>query len=118
MSEKKKIIRISNIPASLNIFCKDLFRELSSDYEMVALSSPGKDLDEIAEREGSRTIAVPIVATADCAIVLIALIRAAFQNSFVIISHSKNLFYFFVCISKYIHLFILLHSLAILTREL
>ena len=57
---KKKIVRISNIPTSLNIFCKDLFRELSADYEMVAGSSPGKDLDEIAEREGIRTIAVPI----------------------------------------------------------
>ena len=60
MTKKKKIVRISNIPTSLNIFCKDLFRELSSDYEMVALSSPGKDLDEIAEREGIKTIAVPI----------------------------------------------------------
>lgn len=60
MTQKKKIVRISNIPTSLNVFCKDLFRELSADYEMVAVSSPGKDLDEIAEREGIRTIAVPI----------------------------------------------------------
>ena len=60
MNGKKKIIRISNIPVSLNVFCKDLFRELSADYEMVAVSSPGKDLDEISEREGIRTIAVPI----------------------------------------------------------
>ena len=60
MSGKKKIIRISNSPVSLNVFCKDLLKDLSKDYEMVALSSPGKDLDEIAEREGVRTIAVPI----------------------------------------------------------
>ena len=60
MSGKKKIIRISNIPVSLNVFCKDLLKDLSKDYEMVALSSPGKDLDEIAEREGVKTIAVPI----------------------------------------------------------
>ena len=60
MSGKKKIIRISNVPVSLNVFCRDLFRELSADYEMVAVSSPGKDLDEIAQREGIRCVAVPI----------------------------------------------------------
>ena len=60
MSGKKKIIRISNIPASLNGFCKDLLKDLSKDYDIIALSSPGDYLDEIAEREGVRTIAVPI----------------------------------------------------------
>lgn len=60
MSGKKKIIRITNIPVSLNVFFKDLLKELSKDYEIVALSSPGKDLEEVAEREGVKTIAVPI----------------------------------------------------------
>ena len=60
MSGKKKIIRMANIPVSLNVFCKDLFRNLSDEYEIVAVSSPGKDLDEVAQREGIKTVAVPI----------------------------------------------------------
>ncbi len=58
--EKKKIIRLTTVPLSLNVFCKDLLKELSADYEVVAVSSPGKDLEEVAQREGVRTIAVPI----------------------------------------------------------
>lgn len=55
-----KIIRTSTIPLSLNLFCRGLLRELSQEYEVVALSSPQPELAEIAEREGVRTIAVPM----------------------------------------------------------
>lgn len=57
-----KIIRTSTIPASLNNFCRGLLRELqeSEGYEVVALASPGDALDELAAREGVRTIAVPM----------------------------------------------------------
>ncbi len=60
MSEKKKIIRAATVPGSLRAFCGNLLRELSADYEVVALSSPGKDLDAVAENEGVRAIAVPM----------------------------------------------------------
>lgn len=61
MAEKKtKLIRIANIPESLNIFCKGLLKKLSVDYDVVALASPGDALHEIEEREGVRTIAIPI----------------------------------------------------------
>lgn len=56
-----KLLRISTIPASLNTFCKGLLKELSQEgYEVVAVSSPGKALNELAEREGVRTIEVPM----------------------------------------------------------
>ena len=56
-----KLIRTSTIPASLNTFCRGFLRELSEQgYEVVAISSPGDDLDRIAEREGVPTIAVPM----------------------------------------------------------
>lgn len=58
--DKKKIIRLSTVPVSLNVFCKDLLKDLSEEYEIVAVSSPGKDLDEVGKREGVRTIAVLI----------------------------------------------------------
>ncbi len=56
----KKIIRATTVPLSLDIFCKDVLRKLSEKYEVIALSSPGELLDKVAEREGVRTIAVPM----------------------------------------------------------
>lgn len=57
---KKKIIRATTIPLSLNAFCKGMLRELSEKYEVIALSSPGEELEEVARREGMRTVAVPM----------------------------------------------------------
>ena len=57
---KPKIIRATTVPMSLNTFCKGMLKELSEKYEVVALSSPAEELPLIAEREGVRTIAVPM----------------------------------------------------------
>ncbi len=54
----KKLIRSATVPSSLDVFCRGLLRELSENYEVVALSSPGDELSVIARREGVRTIAV------------------------------------------------------------
>lgn len=56
----EKIIRATTVPMSLNAFCNGMLKELSEKYEVVALSSPGKDLKEVANREGVRVIAVPM----------------------------------------------------------
>ena len=58
--DKKKIIRASTVPQSLDVFCKGMLKELSEKYEVVALSSPGESLDRVRNREGVRTIAVPM----------------------------------------------------------
>lgn len=57
-----KIIRTSTVSSSLNTFCKGLLKELNEKegYEIVAVSSPGPALEEIREREGVRTYAVPM----------------------------------------------------------
>lgn len=55
-----KIIRATTIPESLDTFCKGMLRELSESYEVVGLSSPGAALERVTEREGVRTIAVPM----------------------------------------------------------
>lgn len=57
---KKKIIRSTTIPASLNTFCNGVLHELSEKYEVIGLSSPGEELQIIAEREGVRVIEVPM----------------------------------------------------------
>lgn len=74
----KKIIRITTVPMSLNTFCKGLLAELANDYEVVAVSSPGPDLHEIASREGVRTVAVPMrrdIALLDDIVSLFRLVR-------------------------------------------
>ena len=56
----KKIIRSSTIPQSLDSFCAGILKELSQEYEVIAVSSPGEVLDKVGNREGVRTIAVPM----------------------------------------------------------
>lgn len=56
----KKIIRTTTVPMSLNTFCKGMLKELSKKYEVIALSSPGEEMNIIAEREGVKTIEVPM----------------------------------------------------------
>ncbi len=58
MPIKKKIIRATTVPTSLETFCKDMLRELSEIYDVLAVSSPGTDLELVAQREGVRTEAV------------------------------------------------------------
>ena len=57
---KKKSIRISTIPLSLDVLLQGQLRMLSEHYEVVGVSSPGEKLDKVAQREGIRTIAVPM----------------------------------------------------------
>lgn len=45
---------------SLKAFCDGMLRELAEKYEVVAVSSPGDDLEWVAEHEGVRTVAVPM----------------------------------------------------------
>lgn len=56
----KKLIKISTVPQSLNGFCRGQLKMLSAYYEVVAVSSPEPELRMIEEREGVRTIAVPM----------------------------------------------------------
>lgn len=53
-----KIIRTSTVPVSLELFCKGLLQELSEEYEVIAISSPGVSLNRIEAQEGVRTIPV------------------------------------------------------------
>ena len=60
MTDRKKIIRTATVPLSLDLFCRGLLRDLSSRYEIIALSSPQPELDSIRKREKVRTISVPM----------------------------------------------------------
>lgn len=58
MQKKKKIIRATTVPTSLETFCKDQLRELNERYEVVAVSSPLPELEVVEQREGVRTVGV------------------------------------------------------------
>jgi glycosyltransferase involved in cell wall biosynthesis len=57
-----KLIRVTTIPATLVAFCSGLLKDLHEQegYDVVAVSSPGESLEAISEREGIRTIEVPM----------------------------------------------------------
>lgn len=57
---KTKIIRATTIPLSLKVFCEGMLKELSEKYEVVAVSSPGEDLEIVKNREGVRAVEVPM----------------------------------------------------------
>ncbi|MCH5174280.1 MAG: glycosyltransferase family 4 protein [Prevotellaceae bacterium] len=57
----KKIVRAATIGTSLETFCKGVLRELEEEgYDVVALSSPDEDLEEVGRREGVHTVGVPM----------------------------------------------------------
>lgn len=60
IEKAEKLIRISTVPTSLNNFLKGQLKMLSAHYEVLAVSSPGNALDELAEREGVRVATVPM----------------------------------------------------------
>ncbi len=57
---KKKIIRISTVPMSLDLVLKGQLKMLAEEWEVVAVSSPGEELEKVGTREGVRTVAVPM----------------------------------------------------------
>ena len=60
--KKIKLIRTSTIPGSIETFCRGLLRELQEgeNYEVVVVSSPGKEMEIISQREHVKCIDVPM----------------------------------------------------------
>ena len=56
----KKLIYASTIPQSLDTFWRGFLRQQARDNTVIALSSPGEAMSSIAEREGVKTIEVPM----------------------------------------------------------
>lgn len=57
---KKKIIRAVTVAQSCEFFREVSLKLREKGYEMVALSSPGPELDDLREKDGLRTIEVPM----------------------------------------------------------
>lgn len=55
---KTKLIRITTVPVSLKILLKGQYLYFSQYFEVVGISSPGKELDEVGETEGIRVVPV------------------------------------------------------------
>ena len=47
--KKKKLIKVSTVPMSLDSFCRGQLQMLSQYYDVVAVSSPEPELKMIAE---------------------------------------------------------------------
>lgn len=79
-----KIIRTATLGTSLYTFCEGILSDLKKKgYEVVAISSPDTDFDALKEREGVRTIAIPMerrIAPFKDFIALFRLIRVFFKE--------------------------------------
>ncbi|RYY12991.1 MAG: glycosyltransferase family 1 protein, partial [Chitinophagaceae bacterium] len=58
MASQQKIIRITTVPISLKVLLKKQLRFMSDHFEVVGVSSPGKELAEVAAQEGIRTVGI------------------------------------------------------------
>ena len=53
---KQKILRITTVPISLKILLKNQLKYMNQHFEVVGISSKGKELQEVSKEEGIRTI--------------------------------------------------------------
>lgn len=49
---RKKVLRITTVPVSLKLLLEGQLNMLNRDYEVVAVSSPGKELEEVGKERG------------------------------------------------------------------
>jgi len=60
---KPKLIRITTVPSSLKILLKGQHAFMSTQYEVVGVSSKGDELNEVAEAEGIRVVPIGMTRT-------------------------------------------------------
>lgn len=58
MKSSHKLIRITTVPVSLSVLLKDQLRYMAGHFEVLAVSSPDKVLEQVGAREGVRTAPV------------------------------------------------------------
>lgn len=58
MNEQKKLIRVTTVPSSLQVLLRQQLHFMNDHYDVLAVSSPGKELEQVAIQEGVRTSAV------------------------------------------------------------
>lgn len=53
-NRKYKLIRITTVPTSLKVLLRDQLKFMNKTFEVIAISSGGKDFDEVLETQGIR----------------------------------------------------------------
>lgn len=74
----KKVIRVSTVPVSLAFLLKGQLKMLSAEYEVIAVSSPGKELEMVGKRENVRVVGIPMERQISLFRDVISLIRLIF----------------------------------------
>jgi len=54
----KKLIRITTVPISLKVLLTDQLKFMNNHFEVIGVSSEGKELKEVEEKEGIKTISL------------------------------------------------------------
>lgn len=74
----KKVFRITTVPISLNGLFRGQLKMLNQHFDLVGVSSPGSELEEVHQREGIRVIALPMERHISLIKDFISLIRMTF----------------------------------------
>lgn len=60
MKKSHKIVRVTTVDSTLYAFCRGVLKELSTQNEVIIISSPGKYLKSLEESEKVKSIAIPM----------------------------------------------------------
>lgn len=90
--EHKKLIRITTVPSSLKVLLKRQLSYMSNYFQVIAVSSPGKMLDEVRVNEAVRTASIPLTRAITPLRDLLALIKLyrLFRKEEPLIVHSHT----------------------------
>jgi len=56
MNKKRRLIRITTVPISLKVLLVDQLRFMNNHFQVIGVSAEGKELKEVKEKEGIKTI--------------------------------------------------------------
>ena len=58
MKQRQTIIRITTVPSSLKVLLRNQLKFMNKNFEVIGVSSPEKELEEVAIQEGIKTLPV------------------------------------------------------------
>jgi len=94
MGEKKKLVRITTVPISLKVLLKGQHKFFSDYYEVIGVSSEGKELIEVGQNENIRVVSLSMTRSISPLLDLISLFKLynllKREHPFIVHSHTPK----------------------------
>ncbi len=113
---KQKVIRITTVPASLKVLLKGQLAFINKYFDVVAISSSGRELDEVEEDEGVRVYSVEmsrkITPFKDTLSILKLFLLFKKENPYIVHSHTPKAGFVSMIAAYFAKVPIRLHTVA------